>query len=106
MNYLKRFIFLAGLVISIFNQLTAQTFEAENAILVGGAKKVSDINASGGFYVAQEEGHLTWTVNLQEEAFYDIYVHAASPYGGKTNSFSINNAQVDFSFPWILRGNQ
>src|SRR6056297_699936 len=81
----------------LFHSLSAQKFESENATLVGGAEVVSDDAASGGYYVEQEEGHLTFDIDLDEEAFYKIYVHAASPYGKKTNTFSINNARVDFT---------
>jgi len=79
------------------SQLLAQRFEAESAALAGGAKKVSSSTASGGYYVAQEEGNLTFTVSLEEESFYNIYIHVASPHGPKTNTFSINDQQVDFS---------
>jgi mannan endo-1,4-beta-mannosidase len=84
-------------LLTIINfSVSAQIFEAENATLTGGAEKIADENASGGFYVAQKEGHLSWEIELQEEAFYTIYIHASAPSGGKTNTFSVNNAQIDF----------
>ncbi len=87
------------LVLLDVNPLLAQKFEAEEAILVGGAKIVSDEYASGGYYVAQEEGHLTWNIELEEEAFYNIYIHAASPNGSKTNTLSVDNSEVTFNYP-------
>jgi mannan endo-1,4-beta-mannosidase len=86
----------ALIVLSAFS-LSAQKFEAENAVLADGSKIVYDNTVSGGAYVSQEEGHLTWNLKLEEEAFYNIYVHAASPYGRKINNFSVNNAQIDFA---------
>jgi mannan endo-1,4-beta-mannosidase len=91
-------LFIAGLMIFISSfSLYAQKFEAESATLVGGAKIVYNNEVSGGAYVSQEEGHLTWNLKLDEEAFYNIYVHAAAPSGRKINNFSVNNAQIDFT---------
>ncbi|MBW6537370.1 MAG: hypothetical protein K0B11_20345 [Mariniphaga sp.] len=89
-------IFLTVLLTIINHSLSAQIFEAENAILTGGAEKIADENASGSYYVAQKDGHLSWELELQEEAFYNIYIHASAPSGGKTNTFSVNNARIDF----------
>ncbi len=77
--------------------LFAQRFEAENATLAGGAKIISGSSASGGYYVAQEEGNLTFNITLENEALYNIYIHAASPHGDKINTFSTDGQQVDFS---------
>jgi mannan endo-1,4-beta-mannosidase len=85
------------LILLFSGQIWAQRFEAENATLAGGAKKVSNNAASGGYYVAQEEGNLTFSVSLTEESFYNIYVRVASPHGPKINVFSINDQQVEFS---------
>ncbi|SHE32495.1 mannan endo-1,4-beta-mannosidase [Mariniphaga anaerophila] len=78
--------------------ISAQRFEAENATLADGAKKVASSAASGGYYVAQQEGNLTFSINLEEESYYDIFVHAASPSGFKANTFSINGQSINFSF--------
>lgn len=78
--------------------LHAQKFEAENATLAGGAQKITDSSASGGFYVAQNEGNLTLDLALDQEGFYNIYVHAAAPGGDKINNFSIDGMNVDFGF--------
>lgn len=91
-NYL-----ITTLFILVTCQLWAQRFEAENAILAGGAKKIANGVASGGYYVAQEEGNLTFEISLEEESFYNIYIRVASPHGDKINTFSIDGQQVDFS---------
>jgi mannan endo-1,4-beta-mannosidase len=99
MKNLKPIILLFCFILLNQFSLHAQRFEAENATLVGGAKNVTSANASGGYYVAQEEGHLTFTVTLEEDAFYNIYIHASAPSGRKINTFSINNAPIDFAVP-------
>lgn len=97
MNRLIKIFLIATTVLFSVNQLSAQRFEAEDATLAGGAKKISSTAASGGYYVAQEEGNLTFNITIEEEAFYNIYVRAAAPYGDKINTFSIDGQQVDFS---------
>lgn len=97
MNRLIKILLIATTVLFSVNQLSAQRFEAEDATLAGGAKKISSTAASGGYYVAQEEGNLTFNITIEEEAFYNIYVRAAAPYGDKINTFSIDGQQVDFS---------
>ncbi len=83
--------------ILLFNSTQAQKFEAEDATLAGGAEKVANSAVSGGFYVAQQEGQLSWNITIEEEGFYEIYLIAASPSGNKTNTFSIDGASVDFT---------
>ncbi len=78
--------------------LSAQKFEAETATLTNGAEKISDSSASGGYYVAQNGGDLSMEIDLDEEAYYNIYIFASSPGGDKINNFSINGLNVDFSF--------
>ncbi|MBK6284826.1 MAG: hypothetical protein IPF54_21275 [Draconibacterium sp.] len=89
---------LTLVLIQYCNVLTAQKFEAESAALTGNAEKISDSSASGGFYVAQNEGNLTLDFNLDQESFYNIYINAASPGGDKINNFSIDGMNVDFGF--------
>jgi mannan endo-1,4-beta-mannosidase len=86
------------LLILVFgtSRLFAQRLEAENATLSGGAKKVASENASGGYYVAQEEGSLSFDVSLETEGFYNILMHAASPNGEKTNSLVVNGSSLKF----------
>ncbi|PSR54718.1 hypothetical protein AHMF7605_14990 [Adhaeribacter arboris] len=79
------------------SQLYAQKFEAENATLTGGATKQACTTCSGGFYVAQSEGNLTFTVPITKEGFYNISIVAASTGGSKINKFSIDDNTLDFS---------
>ena len=78
--------------------LSGQIWEAETAILSGGAVKVADVSASGGYFVAQNGGNLSMEIELEEEGFYNIHIFASSPGGDKINNFSINGLNVDFSF--------
>jgi mannan endo-1,4-beta-mannosidase len=96
MNRLIKIFLIVTAVLFSKNQLSAQRIEAENATIAGGAKKVSSATASGGFFVAQEDGNLTFSVTLEEESFYNIYIRVASPYDDKINTFSIDGQQVDF----------
>ncbi|MGC9355368.1 MAG: glycosyl hydrolase [Mariniphaga sp.] len=93
---IKNFLIAITVLFSV-NQLFAQRFEAEDATLAGGAKKISSTAASGGYYVAQEEGNLTFNITIEKEAFYNIYIRAAAPHGDKINTFSIDGQQIDFS---------
>ncbi len=78
-------------------QAWGQKYEAENATLSGGATKETCASCSGGFAVAQGEGNLTFTIEIPEEAYYNIYLHAASPNGDKINKFSMGGNSLDFS---------
>jgi len=84
------------LILSCFS-LSAQIFEAENAAHAGGAEKIVNASSSGGFYVAQKDGNLTFDLSLAEEGFYNISVYAAAPGGNKVNKFSIDGMNIDFS---------
>lgn len=77
-------------------QLQAQKYEAERATLSKGATKQACSSCSGGFYVAQEEGELTFAVNLDEPGFYNIFITASSPHGNKTNRIAVNGTSADF----------
>jgi mannan endo-1,4-beta-mannosidase len=83
------FLFLAGHSI-------AQKFEAESATLAGGAVVQANTSASGGYIVAQQEGSLTFNINL-DAGTYNIYIYAASPSGNKINRFAIDGSNIDFS---------
>lgn len=74
-----------------------QKFEAETATLAGGATKQASSAASGGYYVAQGEGNLTFNINFDTEATYNIYIQVASPNGFKANNFVIDGSAVTFS---------
>jgi mannan endo-1,4-beta-mannosidase len=87
---------LSGLLCG-FTVAFSQRFEAESAVLSGGASKQNSQARSGGQYVAQNEGGLAWNVSLATEGFFNIIVNAAAPNGNKINVFSIDDNTVDFS---------
>jgi mannan endo-1,4-beta-mannosidase len=74
----------------------AQKFEAESATLAGGAAIQADASASGGYFVAQKDGSLSFNITL-EAGSYNIYVSATAPSGNKTNRFWIDGSNIDFS---------
>lgn len=75
----------------------AQKYEAESATLAGGATKQASSSASGGYYVAQGEGNLTFNIDFATDASYNIYVQVASPSGFKANNFVIDGSSVTFT---------
>lgn len=79
--------------------LYAQKYEAENALLTGGATKQACSSCSGGYFVAQGEGNIAFTVTLPQSGFYSIVVRAAAPHGDKTNILAINGTPTDFFMP-------
>ena len=81
----------------LHNTLSAQRFEAESATLAGGATVQNSIFQSGGKFVAQGEGNLTFNLSFTTEGTYNIYINAASPYGDKINIFSVNGNSLNFS---------
>ncbi|HEY0742927.1 MAG TPA: glycosyl hydrolase [Chryseosolibacter sp.] len=89
--------FLIAIVLFLPFTSDAQRYEAENATLSGGATKQSSQARSGGQFVAQNEGSLTWTVSIATEGFYRIILNAAAPDGDKVNVFSIGDNAMDFS---------
>lgn len=91
-----KFLLLSGLLFG-FNFSFSQRFEAESAVLSGGATKQISQARSGGQYVAQNEGSIVWNVSLGAEGFFNIIVNAAAPNGNKINVFSIDDNTVDFS---------
>jgi mannan endo-1,4-beta-mannosidase len=89
-----------GLLFMIFcwsNLLYAQKTEAEAATLGGGASIQSNSSCSGGKYVSQGEGNLTFNISTEVESFYNIFVNVAAPSGSKINTFSIDDHTIDFS---------
>jgi len=91
------FLILTGLLFFISKPVLSQKYEAEDATLDGGAEIVASGNASGGYFVAQKEGSLTFDFSISEEAYFDIYIRAASPHGDKINTLWLDGEQVDFS---------
>jgi len=71
-----------------------QKFEAETATLAGGAAKQASSSASGGYYVAQGEGNLTFNLNF---ATYNIYIQVASPNGYKANNLIVDGTSITFA---------
>ncbi|MFW5822705.1 MAG: glycosyl hydrolase [Tangfeifania sp.] len=96
---MKKYFLLILLLLKVFtfNSAFAQRFEAEDATLAGGAEIVASGSASGGYYVAQKEGNLTFNINIENEAYYNIFIHAASPHDDKINTLWLDGEQVDFS---------
>jgi mannan endo-1,4-beta-mannosidase len=78
-------------------QANAQKYEAENAVLAGGARKISCTSCSGSSAVAQEEGNLTFNIKIAATGYYDIYIAASAPNGDKINIISIDGSSSDFS---------
>lgn len=94
MQFIRNFL-IAGLLLCC--QLAyGQRFEAENAILSGGATKHNSQARSGGQYVAQNEGSLTWNISIAADGFFNVIVNAAAPNGNKINVFSIDDNTLDF----------
>lgn len=74
----------------------AQKYEAEDAVLTNGAKKISCAGCSGGAAVEQQEGNLAIEVNIQTRGSYHIYLHAAAPGGEKANIIRIGGHAANF----------
>ncbi len=87
--------FLIIFVFAVFNGYS-QKIEAETATLSGDATKQASDLASGGYYVAQQEGNLTFNLNFEKEANYNLYIQVASPHGYKANNLSIDGSTVTF----------
>lgn len=94
-NYPKLFCLIFSFFLT--SQLYAQKYEAESAALAGGATKQACATCSGGFYVAQADGNLTFNIPLAKEGFYNVSIKAASTGGNKINNFSIDDNTLDFS---------
>lgn len=87
------FLFFFLIAVSGFSQ----KFEAETANLAGGATKQASSTASGGYYVAQNGGSLTFNIKLETEAFYNIYIQVASPAGYKSNNLIVDGSSITFA---------
>lgn len=96
-NYLSKFTLLIILLFYFSTSLSAQKIEAEAAELAGGAAIVNNTANSGGAYVTQGEGNMTFTVEVAEAGFYNIFVNASSPHGPKTNNILVNELSSTFS---------
>lgn len=99
---MKRIVIFSFIFFLIATGSFAQKLEAENATLTDGAVKVTDSAASGGYYVAQAEGVIAFSVNLPADGFYNLSVQVASPYGNRSGRLAIDDSSIDFA---ILQNN-
>lgn len=76
----------------------AQKYEAENAMLAGGAVKTACASCSGGSMVAQNGGNLTFTANITTAGYFDVNIMGATTGGDKTNTLDIDGKTVDFVY--------
>ncbi|HEX7585535.1 MAG TPA: glycosyl hydrolase [Prolixibacteraceae bacterium] len=93
---LNKLSFLFLILLIVLNGFS-QKFEAESAILGGGATKVASSSVSGGYYIAQNGGNLTFNLIFDTEGTYNIYIQVASPAGFKANNLSVDGSSVTFS---------
>lgn len=94
---MKKALSILAIFLFIVSTGFAQKYEAESATLAGGATKQASTAASGGFFVAQGEGNLTFTINFTEDASYNIYIQVASPSGYKANNFVVDGTSITFA---------
>ena len=94
----KKIINLVLILFFTMNSI-AQKIEAESATLAGGATKQANSKVSGGYFVAQGEGNLTFNLNLPEAGSYNVYIQVAAPHGDKQNLLSIDGTSINFSTP-------
>jgi mannan endo-1,4-beta-mannosidase len=90
---------LTILVILLFiaSNSFSQKYEAESATLAGGAAKQASSAASGGYYVSQGEGNLTFSLNFATEETYNLYIQVASPSGYKANNLVVDGTSITFA---------
>lgn len=77
-------------------QVMSQVYEAEDAVLTNGATVVEDQSTSGNAYVAQGEGQLSFTINIEQEGYYDIFINTSSPHGEKVNILALDGSTLNF----------
>jgi mannan endo-1,4-beta-mannosidase len=86
------------IAVSAFSSATAQKIEAENGALAGGAVEVISATQSGGMYVKQNNGSLTFHFNTTSDAFLNIYIQAAAATAGsKTNILKVDEVTANFT---------
>jgi mannan endo-1,4-beta-mannosidase len=74
----------------------SQKFEAESATL-GGATKIENPTASGGYFVAQNAGILSFTVTLETASAYTIYIQVSSSSENAVDNISVDGTSTSFS---------
>lgn len=94
----KYFIILVTLFFSACTGFS-QKFEAESAVLATGAVKVANDAASGGYYVAQNNGILSFTINLETASSYNIYLQVSTTADNAADNISIDGKSFAFSIP-------
>ncbi|WP_207428932.1 glycosyl hydrolase [Pedobacter sp. SYSU D00535] len=80
--------------------LSGPILEAEKGTLAGGAVAVADANRSGGFFVEQNSGSISFQVSIPADGYYNVYLNAASPHGEKTNIVAIDGVSSNFTTPF------
>lgn len=96
--WMKNCLFLLGLTF-IAQTAFGQVLEAENAMLTDGAKEIQSASHSGGYYVAQNNGNLTFYFRTAEDAFFNVYLTAAvATAGTKANALHTGDVQCSFFF--------
>lgn len=77
----------------------SQKFEAESAVLATGAVKVASEAASGGYYIAQNNGILSFTINLETASSYNFYLQVSTTDDNAADNISIDGKSFAFSIP-------
>jgi len=82
-------------------QSFAQKYEAEDAELSNGAVRRTSTAASGGTYVAMNDGNILFSVQVQETGVYNMKIVFSQTYDNqKTQNLVVNNIAVgSASFP-------
>lgn len=91
----KILIFLTILLYSACSGFS-QKFEAESATL-SGATKVESQTASGGYFVAQNAGILSFTIVLESASAYDIYTQVSTLSQNAVDNISIDGKSIAFA---------
>ena len=77
-------------------------YEAEDALITGSSTVQNTTEGySGSGYVARFENNtdkVTFSVNIDSDGYYDVYIGYATPYGAKINILNINGSKSDVSF--------
>lgn len=97
MNYSTSKLIIILLFLSAVNTGYAQKIEAEMATLTNGASKTAGGSTSGGYYVSQGEGNLSFSVNIAVDGYYNLYFQMSSPSGFKANNLFVDGSSITFT---------
>ena len=75
----------------------AQKFEAETATLFSGAVKVESTTSSGGYYIAQNSGLVSFTLTLATASTYNLYIQVSSSSVNAADNLSLDGTSYAFS---------